>query len=76
MNPTDSKPIGLVVFMPTRGAVSIETALGVREHFDGYPHVLKTAFRQPVGDAPFKRVAGRKRSPAMALPRTWECQRT
>jgi hypothetical protein len=34
MNP---KPLGLVVCMPTRGAVVIETMLCLREHLDGYP---------------------------------------
>jgi hypothetical protein len=35
MNPTDTKPLGLVVCMPTRGAVSIETLLCLREQLDG-----------------------------------------
>jgi hypothetical protein len=48
MNP---KPLGLVVCMPTRGAVSIETMLCLREHLDGYPNKLLTAFRKPVVEA-------------------------
>jgi hypothetical protein len=45
MNP---KPLGLVVCMPTRGAVVIETMLCLREHLDGYPNKLLTAFRKDV----------------------------
>jgi hypothetical protein len=37
--------------MPTRGAVSIETMLCLREHLDGYPNKLLTAFRKPVVEA-------------------------
>jgi hypothetical protein len=37
--------------MPTRGAVSIETMLCVREHLDGYPNKLLTAIRKPVVEA-------------------------
>jgi hypothetical protein len=48
---TDPKPLGLVVCMPTRGAVSIETMLCLREHLDGYPNKLLTAFRMPVVEA-------------------------
>jgi hypothetical protein len=48
---SDSKPLGLVVCMPTRGAVSIETMLCLREHLDGYPNELLTAFRMPVVEA-------------------------
>jgi len=48
VNLTNSKPLGLVVCMPTRGAVSIETMLCLREHLDGYPNTLLTAFRMPV----------------------------
>jgi hypothetical protein len=45
------KPVGVVVCMPTRGVVAIETMLCLREHLDGYPHVLKVAFRKPVVEA-------------------------
>ncbi|MGA2759436.1 MAG: glycosyltransferase family A protein [Candidatus Cybelea sp.] len=45
MNP---KPTGLLVCMPTRGAVSIETMLCLRHHLDGYPCKLLTAIRKPV----------------------------
>lgn len=48
MNP---KPLGLLVLMPTRGAVSVETMLCLREHLDGYPNELLTAFRKPVVEA-------------------------
>jgi GT2 family glycosyltransferase len=55
MNPdhsaTNSKPTGLVVLMPTRGAVSIETMLCLREHLDDFPHKLLTVFRKPVVEA-------------------------
>ncbi len=36
----NAKPLGLVVCMPTRGAVSIETMLWLREHPDDYPNKL------------------------------------
>jgi hypothetical protein len=42
---------GLIVCMPTRGAVSIETMLCLREHLDGYPNKLLTVFRKPVVEA-------------------------
>jgi len=45
---TTRKPTGLVVLMPTRGAVSIETMLCLREHLDDYPHKLLTVFRKDV----------------------------
>jgi hypothetical protein len=50
MNPTDPKPLGLVIAMPTRGTVSVETMLCLREHLDGYPNKL-TAIRKPVVEA-------------------------
>lgn len=50
MNPTDPKPLGLVICMPTRGAVSIETMLSLRDSVP-YPQVLKTVFRKPVVEA-------------------------
>lgn len=46
-----SKLLGLLVLMPTRGAVSIETMLCLREHLDGYPNKLLTVFRKPVVEA-------------------------
>jgi hypothetical protein len=42
------KPTGLIVLMPTRGTVAIETMLCLREHLDGYPHKLLTVFRKDV----------------------------
>jgi hypothetical protein len=51
MNPTEPKPLGLVVCMPTRGVVSIETMLCLREHLDGYPNELLTAIRKPIVEA-------------------------
>lgn len=51
MNPTDHKPLGLIVCMPTRGAVSIETMLCLREHLGSYPNKLLTVFRKPVVEA-------------------------
>ena len=48
---SNARPKGLVVCMPTRGAVSIETMLCLREHLDGYPHKLLTVFRKPVVEA-------------------------
>lgn len=45
------KSLGLVVCMPTRGAVAIETMLCLRNRLDDYPHVLKVAFRKPVIEA-------------------------
>ena len=48
MNPINAKPLGPVFCMATRGAVSIETT---REHLDGYPNKLLTAFRKPVVEA-------------------------
>jgi hypothetical protein len=48
MNPTDPKPLGLVVCMPTRGVVSIETTLCLRHHLDGYASKPLTVFRKDV----------------------------
>lgn len=45
------KSLGLIVCMPTRGAVSIETLLCLRENLDGYAHKLLTAIRMPVVEA-------------------------
>jgi hypothetical protein len=45
------KPVGLVVLMPTRGAVSIETLICLRDNLDGYPSKLLTVFRKPVEEA-------------------------
>ena len=45
MNPAEPKLLGLIVCMPTRGAVAIETIFCLREHLDGYPNKLLTAFR-------------------------------
>ncbi len=45
---TSEKPTGLVVLMPTRGAVSIETMPCLREHLDAFPSKLFTAFRKEV----------------------------
>jgi cellulose synthase/poly-beta-1,6-N-acetylglucosamine synthase-like glycosyltransferase len=42
------KPVGIIVLMPTRGAVANETFLCLRERLDGYPHLLKTVFRKDV----------------------------
>lgn len=47
MNPTDAKPVGLLVLLPSRGTPSIETALCLREQLDGFPNVLKAVFRKP-----------------------------
>jgi hypothetical protein len=44
-------PLGLVVCMPTRGSVSVETMLCLRERMDGYPNELLTAIRKPVVEA-------------------------
>ena len=40
--------IGSLVCTPRRGAVSIETMLCLREHLNGYPNRLLTAFRRPI----------------------------
>ncbi|HEY1882379.1 MAG TPA: hypothetical protein VGG51_05000 [Candidatus Cybelea sp.] len=48
MMPTDPKPLGLIICMPTRGAISIETESCTREHLDGYPHRLLTVVGEPV----------------------------
>ena len=45
------KPLGLIVCMPTRGTVAIETMLCLREHMDDYPNKLVTVFRKPVVEA-------------------------
>lgn len=37
--------------MPTRGAVSIETMLCLRENMDGYPYRLLVVFRKPIIEA-------------------------
>lgn len=50
MNVTE-KPVGLVLCMPTRGVVSIETMLCLREHLGGYPNKLLTAIRKPIVEA-------------------------
>lgn len=42
------KPTGLLVLMPTRGAVAIETLLCIDEHLRHVPHELFTAYRLPV----------------------------
>lgn len=42
------KPTGLITLMPTRGAVSIETMLCLRQRLDAYPSLLKVAFRKDV----------------------------
>jgi hypothetical protein len=44
----NAKPTGILALMPSRGAVSIETMLRLREHLDGYPSRLKVAFRKDV----------------------------
>jgi hypothetical protein len=46
--PTKGKPTGLIVCMPTRGTVSIETMLCINEHLRDVPHELFTTYRLPV----------------------------
>lgn len=45
---TTEKPAGLIMLMPTRGVVAIETMLCLRYHLDGHPSKLLTVFRKDV----------------------------